>query len=322
MFQKEFLDRIKKRLPPNSSVIEEISEVLNISYDAAHRRTSLKSKLSLSESMVLARRFNISLDGLQETSAIDIVAVHKTASIRNEIDLQKYFERSYNSLVSLSSTKDGRLLYSAKDIPIFYLLEGNLLTRFKCYVWLKLLNPDFSDKKFSNFHPSLSLLTSAKQLASIYNSIHLTEIWDITTVNSTLKQIHFYFEAGLLSIEDALALCTHVEELMIGVAKKVSKNDETFQLFYNELLLMNNQVLVRSGKQQSLYVPFSMLSYYLTSDPHTCEQAHAYFQKQLEHSKLLNTAGEKTQNTFFNKIFSKINALKQLLSASRILDFE
>ncbi len=322
MFQQEFLDRIKKRLPANSSLIEGVAEALDISYDAAHRRTSLKSKLSLEESMVLARRFHISLDKLQEVTSNDIVAVQKTASITNEEELQKYFERSYTSLSSLKASKEGHLLYSAKDIPLFYLLEGNLLTRFKCYVWLKLLNPNFTDKKFSEFHPNLSLLTSAKELASIYSNLTVSEIWDITTINSTLKQIHFYYEAGLLDIEDALQLCTHLEELISGVAKKVSKNNGTFQLFYNELLLMNNQVLVQTPTQQSLYVPFSMLSYYLTSDPHTCEQAFNYFQKQLEHSKLLNKAGEKEQKTFFNKIYSKINSLKQLLSAVENLNFE
>ncbi|MDC8003236.1 hypothetical protein POV27_04195 [Aureisphaera galaxeae] len=316
------MNRIRKRLPANTSLIEEIAEALDISYDAAHRRTSLKSKLSLEESMQLARRFHISLDGLHDVSSQDIVAVQKTASIRSEEDLQKYFERSYISLSSLKASEESHLLYSAKDIPLFYLLEGNLLTRFKCYVWLKLLDPTFSNKKFSHYHPSLPLLTAAKELGGIYGDLTISEIWDVTTVNSTLKQIHFYFEAGLLEIEDALVLCSQIEELITNLSQKVSKSRHGFQLYYNELLLMNNQVLVQTKSQQSLYVPFSMLSYYLTSDSSMCEQANDYFQKQLEHSKLLNTAGEKEQNTFFNKMYSKIEALKQLLSAYQVLDFE
>lgn len=323
MYQQEFLDRIRKRLPQNTSLIEVIAEALDISYDAAHRRTSLKSKLSLEESMRLARRLHISLDGLQEVGTSDVVAVQKTASINNEETLQKYFERSYNSLLPLK--KEGNtnhLLYSAKDIPLFYLLEGDLLTRFKCYVWLKLLDPTFSSKKFSDYYPALSLLTVAKELGRIYHSLNITEIWDTTTINSTLKQIHFYFEAHLLALEDALELCNQIRDLVSKLKLKIVTKQNHYQLYYNELLLMNNQVLVYSDHNQFLYVPFSMLSYYLTSDPNTCEQASDYFSKQLEHSKLLNTAGEKEQNTFFNKMYSKIDALHKLLTAYQALDFE
>lgn len=322
MYQQEFLNRIRKRIPDNTSLNEVIAETLDISYDAAHRRTSLKSKLSLEEGMQLARRFHISLDGLQEVMANDIVAVQKTTSITNESELQKYFERSYISLVPLKKHKDSKLLYSAKDIPLFYLLEGSLLTRFKCYVWLKLLDPTFSNRNFSEYNPSLSLLTAAKELGGIYSALNISEIWDITTVNSTLKQIHFYFEAGLLAIDDALALCTQIKELISNIAAKVIPNQNNYQLYYNELLLMNNQVLVSVENKRSLYVPFSMLSYYLTKDPSTCKQAQKYFNKQLEHSKLLNTAGEKEQKTFFHKIYAKIEALEKLLTAHQILDFE
>ncbi|MEL6812085.1 MAG: hypothetical protein AAFP76_12195 [Bacteroidota bacterium] len=322
MFQQALLDRIRKRLPSNTSLIDGIANALDISYDAAHRRTSLKSKFSLAESMQLARRFNISLDGLLEVSSQDTVAVQKTTPIHCESDLQAYFERSYKSLSWVASQTDSSLLYSAKDIPLFYLLKGDLLTRFKIYVWLKLLDPTMAHKRFSQLHPKLATMASAKQLGGIYEQLEVKEIWDVTTVNSTLKQIHFYLEAGMLATEVAIELCHAVQELIHELAMKVGRKDSGLSMYYNELLLMNNQVLVQTPRQQSLYVPFSMLSYYLTNDEITCKQAETYFMKQLEHSKLLDQAGEKERNSFFNKILAKVDALKQLISAKQLLDFE
>jgi len=44
-------------------------------------------------------------------------------------------------------------------------------------------------------------------------------------------------------------------------------------MYYNELLLMNNTVMVKTPTVKSLYIPFTILSYYKTSDIYTCSQA-------------------------------------------------
>lgn len=320
MFQKQFLREVQHQIPKNTSLIEAVATALDISYDAAHRRTSLKSKFSLEESILLSKYYNISIDKLFETTSDDFVALEKTKLIENEAGLEFYFRQSYLSLESLLKQKDSQILYSAKDIPLFYTINDSILSRFKIYVWLKLLDKDFKPRVFEAYAPSISLLESGKRLGDLYKNLNITEIWDITTVNSTLKQIHFYYQSGQLTNESALRLCNSLTELIQTISSKIKTN--LYQLYYNELLLMNNNVLVSTSKQELLYVPFSFLSYFVTGDKLTCEQAKNYFDKQLLHSKLLNSAGEKEQHIFFNKIYYKINALKQLIEATQTLDFE
>ena len=322
MLQTEFLGILKEKLPSGTSLNEAIAQALDISYDAAHRRSSMKSKFSLAESVLLAKAYGISLDALFATTNQHMVVVEKTATITSEEQLTDYFNASYESLVNLGKGSRSSLLYSAKDLPIFYLLSGDILTRFKCYVWLKLLGDSLVNIHFSSFQPKLATVEAAKKLSSVYEKAPVAEIWDITTVNSTLKQIHFYYEAGLLVLEDAMALCSAVKKVVENVFQKMQSKDTPFTLYYNELLLMNNQVLVTMDSQRLLYIPFSMLSYFLTNDVRTCEQASVYFKQQLDHSKTLHTTGEKEQHTFFNKIFRKIEALEQLLSATQALDFQ
>jgi len=322
MFQTTFLAYLKAQLPKNTSVIDAVATALDISYDAAHRRVSLKSKLSLDESVALAKYYNVSLDRLFETTANEFVTIEKTKQIENETELQHYFEDSYQSLLPLLKQKDSTILYSAKDIPLFYNLNGDALSQFKYYVWLKLLNPKLASKSFDNFAPSPSLIEAGKQLGSLYNTLNTQEVWDITTINSTLKQIHFYFQAGQISAKSALQLCDLLKQLITSIFNKLTSEDHPFLLYYNELHLMNNNVLVSTPNNQMLYVPFTLLSYYKTEDRHTCEEAKRFLKKQLQNSKLLNTAGEKERNRFFNKLFSKIEALKQLVAATQLLDFE
>lgn len=322
MFQKQLLEKLKSELPLGTSLNEAIATALDMSYDAAHRRTSGKSKFSLEESVILAKYYDLSLDRLFENTKDDIIAVEKTKPIHNEEELQIYFDNSYQSLQPLLNQNESRILYSAKDIPLFYTLESNLLSRFKMYVWLKLLDPTMASKGFENFSLNISTLKSAKELGSLYQNLNITEIWDVTTVNSTLKQIHFYNEAGHIDNSTALKLCKDLKQLVYNISEKVIPNSEKYLFYYNELLLMNNNVLVSTPHQQSLFVPFTILSYYQTSDKITCQEAEGFLNKQLQSSKLLNTAGEKEKLSFFNKLYTKIEALYQLIEATQVLDFE
>ena len=321
MEQTQLLKAIRNVLPANTSLIEAVAGTLDISYDAAHRRTSLKSKLSLSESVALVKRYNLSIDRLFAVTTSNWVSVEKTSAIHNEEELQLYFEKSYDNLAPFLKKKDCRLIYSAKDIPIFYDLKSDTMMRFKLYVWLKLLDPNFHSTSYTDFTPRIDTLQIAKRLGHLYDDLPITEIWDLTTINGTLKQIHFYFKAGHLTEKDAITLTTILKETISHIAQRILP-DPTYTLYYNELLLMNNNIYAAIGDQQSLYIPFTLLSYYRTSDRATCMQAKAYLDKQLQHSKLLNTAGEKERNAFFNKIHKKIQALEHLIRAAEALDFE
>lgn len=322
MFQDALFQQLQEKLPSHSSLIDAVATALQVSYDAAHRRVSQKSKLSLSEGVQLAKYYHLSIDRLAGHSEVHHVVVEKTKHINSEEELQRYFENSYHSLTPLLRQKESRIIYSAKDLPIFYTLSGDLLSNFKIYVWLKLLDTNLEYKSFENFVPSISLIQAGKQLGSLYHDLSTTEIWDITTVNSTLKQVHFYHQAGLISTPTALELCEALKKLIHHITLKLKSNTAEYLLYYNELLLMNNNVLVSTPLQQSLYVPFTILSYFKINDPITCKQAEAFLNKQLLSSKLLNMAGEKERNAFFSKIHKKIDALSELIKASQVLDFE
>jgi hypothetical protein len=313
---------ITRSIPQGTSLNEAIASALDISYDAAHRRTSGKCKLSLDEALKLAAHFNCSLDALQEVETKNIVAVQKTAIIESAQDLENYFRQSTASIKELSKVEGVHMYYSAKDIPIFHTLDGTVLTRFKIYVWLRLLSPDFENTSFHTFNLPLSTLEAAKELGLLYKSIPKTEIWDTTTFNSTLKQIHFYFQAGLLEGALAKVLCGELSALMAKTRSNLKSTTENYNIYHNELLLMNNTVLITSPYQKAFYVPFTFLSYFLATDKRTCDQAESYIQKQLKNSKLLNTAGEASRNLFFNKISKRIDALETLVAAQEIVDFE
>jgi len=322
MFQQTLLQHLQKELPTNSSLIEAVALALQISYDAAHRRVSLKSKFSLDESIILAKYYNLSLDRLYETTDANFITVEKTKNISNEEELTNYLEESYASLIQILNQKDCEIIYSAKDIPLFYTISDDILSKFKMYVWLKLLDKNYANKSFEEFNPSLSLTLAGKQLANLYNNLNTIEIWDITTINSTLKQIYYYFKAGQIQTETALEICKKLKKLLNNIALKLDNKEYSFSVYYNELHLMNNLVLVNTPNSQILYIPFTLLSYYKTEDKLTCLEAKIFINKLLKESKLLNTVGEKERNIFIGRMIKKVDALYQVIKATDVLDFE
>ena len=62
------------------SLNDEIANILNISYDAAHRRSSSKAKFSFEEALELAKHYQISLD--QFLGAENQMVVKRTQPIK------------------------------------------------------------------------------------------------------------------------------------------------------------------------------------------------------------------------------------------------
>jgi len=60
----KFIEHLKKVAPKNMSLVDEIAEILGLSNDSAYRRLRGETALSLDETMLLCKKFRISLDML------------------------------------------------------------------------------------------------------------------------------------------------------------------------------------------------------------------------------------------------------------------
>ena len=209
--QELLLKAIRKQLSANS-LNDEIATVLNISYDAAHRRVSGKSKFSIEETVTLSNFYKISMDALfiQKENVI----IKKTIEITSLRDMLLYFKKSAIQISELTNSPNSVLYYSAKDIPLFYFMEGTIMSKFKAYVWLLLQNPNEAKEKFENFVIDESFMEHMLQLKKIYENVKVIEVWNDTTINSSLQQVSYFFEAGLLSFKSAMALYVDLKRIL------------------------------------------------------------------------------------------------------------
>ncbi len=302
--QESFLKVIRSKISKSDSLIEEIASILEISYDASHRRISQKSKFSIDETIKLANHFNISLDNL--FSKREKVIVEKTIEIENLKDMLQYFKASAQQVEILTKNPKTTLYYSAKDIPLFYFMDGTILSKFKAFVWLNLLNTNQKKVSFENFVIEESFSEYMQTLKKAYETTQVNEIWNDTTINSSLQQILYFYEAGLLNLKNANALCKDLKRI-INLIQERCNNDSNFALYYNELILLNNNMLIETEEKLTMFVPYTLLGYFITDNEDSCKNVHQFFKQQITNSIPLGQSGIREQNLFFNRAIRKID---------------
>lgn len=304
-YQESFLKAIRSKVSKSISLIDEVASVLEISYDASHRRISEKSKFSIDETIKLADHFNISLDNL--FSKKEKVIVEKTIEIETLKDMLQYFKTSSEQIELLTKNPKTTLFYSAKDIPLFYFMDGTILSKFKAFVWLNLLNTDQKKVAFENFVIEESFTEYMQKLKNVYDNAIVNEVWNDTTINSSLQQILYFYEAGLLNLKNANALCKDLKRIINSIQEKGNRPNSNFTIYYNELILLNNNMLIETEEKLTMFVPYTLLGYFITDNIDSCKNVHQFFKQQIINSKALGTSGIKEQNLFYNRAIRKID---------------
>ncbi len=316
--QELLLKAIRKQLSKETSLIDEIATILNISYDASHRRVSMKSKFSIDETVLLCNRYGIAMDAVFGNKTN--VLFNKSKEVKCLDDLILYFKDSVENLKEFKNS-NATMYYSAKDIPLFYTIGGTLLSKFKLYVWLNLLIGKENIAAFESFQLTQQLQEYTSELQAIYNELSIHEIWNDTTINSSIQQIYYFFESGLLTTENAIFLYEDVKNILKQLEEKCSKNQPNYHLYFNELLILNNNVLISNADKNKLFIPYTMLGYFITIDLNTTKNAAAYFLDQLKNSKSLNLSGPRDRKLFFNKATQKVDYYLNRVNNHFSIDF-
>lgn len=305
MHQELLLKEIRKKIG-DKSLNDEIANILNISYDAAHRRTSLKAKFSFEEALELAKHYQISLN--QFITSDHQIVVQKTSGVTETEDLQSFFQNNLNVFENLPLSDGITIYYSAKDIPFFYTLSDTLLSRFKIYVWMNLLNAKQVFMPFLKFSPP-SFETNTKELKKKYEEQNVVELWNNMTISSILQQISFYYDTGLLQKIEAKIILDELKELIEYIEQK-TENNPKFHLYENELMHLSNDIFFHHPKQSLFAIPTNMFGYILINDAKTCSETLNYFEHQIKNSKSMATSGNRDRKIFFNKMYEQIENLK------------
>ncbi len=321
----KLFETIREKSAKNISFIDEAADVLDISYDAMYRRLNGKTTLSFTEAILLAKRFKISINSLYSLDE-DIFVLKRT----NENTIEgatQFFEQASKSIKMFAQFKRTELMYAAKDVPIYYLPEDSLFTKFKLYVLSGSFKENGANIKFNDFIPPMSLIKAANNYQNSYKNIHITELWNDATINSNLYQIYYFFESKLLGKKEALELCSDLMKIINNIEKKAieeiceGSEKKEYKLYFNRFTTLNNSSLFKTERIKILLITYTHLSYIKIDDKKTCEESDLFFERQKQLSKKISGVGEIERNLFFNSMYEKIDQLKQQIEVKSSITF-
>ena len=310
-----FIAQLKNKIPENISITEEIASILGINYDAAYRRLKGKVDFSLHETVLLSKKFDISLNELFQVGEENTYLIKESNSIKNLDDFNNYLKRLNQELTPFTNCKDCSLLVSAQEFPMSYFFDNPLLIRFKLFIWSSILDflPTGERNSFSDFLVSDETIESAKSVGESYSKANVTEIWSFSTVNNVLQQLLYFYKMRQINTNDAVELCHALTESLKKIQNKTinggKSRDVKYNLYSNDMLMMNNSLLFKYKDKRRLAYPYAHLKLFIIENQKVCKDQEDYIHSQILHSNCITSASTSEHANFFNFKYDKINII-------------
>lgn len=327
--QVQIFQHIKAKLPSHISLVDELAQVLDVSTDSAYRRIRGEKPISLEEICKLCVRFQLSLDQLLNLQSSALVFsgnfVHPSS-----FQFDQYLQSAIQHVKYMTGFKDKKLYYLCKDIPIFHHYHFREVAAFKYYVWMKgIFNvPEMQNKKFSLKDYPEEIFELGKKSLNIYNQIDSVEIWNLETINSSLRQVDYYLDTGLFeNEEEAILIYEAYEKLMAHLDKQAtlgnkfkidqppSETSGKYQLYLNELVIGDNSVLALLDGSKVAFIIHSVINVMTTRDARFCDNLNDCVQNLIKRSTMISSYSERERERFFKYLSKRIEARKQSLKA-------
>jgi hypothetical protein len=273
--------------------------------------------IDLEEIQKLCIHYKISMDQLLHLESDCFIFSGKLTD-GSDKSFENWLENMHLQFQWVNNFEQKHLYYLMKDIPPFVHFQVPELAAFKFFFWMKSIlhyenlkgvKFDFNDPRYEPFH------VIGKKIIQLYSQVPTTEIWNIESINSTLRQIDFYREAGSFKKkEDARLLYTKVSELIthierqaeLGVKFNIGQEPgpkaPEYRMFVNELILGDNTIMLQAGNARITFLNHSVLYLVNTYDEHFNNAMFNNLENLMKKSTMISKIGEKERVNFFNRI--------------------
>lgn len=320
--QLAFLQKIKATLPAHYALVDELADLLGTSNDSAYRRMRGETLLSIEEIFKICSHFKVPFETTTHPNSDDVTFTYRRLRDQPE-GFSKWMEAMLGNVLRIAQVPNSSILYAANDIPIWHHFNNDELIAFKLFYWQKsILNvPQLEGKKFNPDLLNPDDIQKASEMLKAYNQINSTEIWTEDTVNSTLKQVEYFWESGFFnSQEEALRMCDHIQEELNLLKQKAEKNSkligkgesetENFTLYQSEVMIGNNSILATLGSQKIAYSSYNTFNMMATQNEGYITESESWIKNLTRKSILISGVNEKQRHRFFRILDEKIDDLR------------
>jgi hypothetical protein len=325
--QTAFFKHLKEKLPNHLSMVDEVATLLNISYDSAYRRIRGEKTLGFDEIQILADHYKVSIDQFLGLTT-DAFLFSGSLINRERFEMSEHLNKMANMLAYIASANKKQIYYFSKDLPFFYNLALPELAAFKCYFWSR-YNLNYTDFYKSHFLISdyIDLFNEpSKKILGLYMQIPSAEVWNVDSINVTIREIDYYRESKIFSsVQDIITVYECLEKLVDHIEQQVEygakfpfgKPDLSrkikYAVFINEIGFGDNSVLVQVNNERMVFLNHNIINYVMVTDERFVEYSWQTMNTVLKKSTLISEAGDKDRELFFDTLRQRIHDKKKLV---------
>lgn len=326
--QQQLFSQIKNRVAEHVSAVDEIAGLLEISADSAYRRMRGEKPITLEELYKLCSHYHISVDQMMNIQTDAFQFQGKLINADN-FRFDEYLLNTLNTMAYITSFKQKEFYTLCKDIHLFRHFQYRELAAFKYYFWIKTIYrfKDIKSKKFSFDEYDDSLYNIGRKILSHYIQMDAVEVWNLEAINASIRQIEYYRDGRMFeSDHDVLKIYESLEKLLGHMEKQAilgyqfddqdpeQKPRGAFQMYFNEVLLLDNSTFAVLDGQKISYMIHSVINFMTTRDSRFCENHFAHVQNLIQKSTMISSQSEKERARFFKILRERIEKRKEALS--------
>jgi hypothetical protein len=326
--QQKLFNVIKARMEGVVSQVDEIASVLDISTDSAYRRMRGEKQVSFEELITLCTKYRVSVDqilGIQTGTFSFMGELLNEKTHRYEDFLKGMMQR----MGHFASTPKKQFYYLCKDVPMFHHWQCRPFATFKYFFWMSILVyfPEFRNRKVAMEEYADELWELGQKTLFYYNLMDSFEVWNMESLNATLRQIEYYRDVRMFkSDSDALLIyeslqktLNHIEEqarlgYKFDIEDREKKPLGKFALYFNEIIILDNSMLIVQDNSKMAVVQHTVINYMLTRDITFCEHLEQYINNLMRRSTLISETSEKERSAFFHNLQERIERRKEKLN--------
>ncbi len=319
--QKELFEKLKPLIPKGKTLAEYIGDILYLSNDSVYRRLRCETQLTITELKAICDHFGLSADTLISLRKENQITCQVGRVGSSPLSFIAFLNGIHRELNSLKQYSDPKIIYSGKDIPLFYNMLFPKLFAFKYYMWMQVFaqSPEFMQKDFDPEIKDPEVLEAAHKVLGLYNSIPTVEIWNAENINSLLIQIEFYKHSKFFGdpghinrlYDEVDELINHIEKQAEAGCKFLPEENPdimpgTFSMFVNKVSLSDNIIWLKSGDRRMTYINYTVLNFISTGDYAFCVEVEKYLGNILRRSTQISLENMKMRTIYFNQQRQKV----------------
>lgn len=323
--QELFIQRLQENLRPGESLAQVLADLLDISLDSAYRRINSKTSFSIDEAIWVANEFDLSLDSLldphQEKASVIFQDLQPTFE-----SFGQYLELLHQNLKQIKRDPESKLYYSCLDIPIFLNLSSPVIGAFKIFYWMHSIM-EVPELQGRTFNPSIipaEFIEKGLQIFKTYSEINSVEMWTQNTLNSTLRQVEYYHQAGYIrDAEVSEAIYNDLNQLVDRLNTMAEKGckvidripeaheKDNFALYESDIELTGNGAIAVAGGRKRSFIGHLTFHTLVSDHKQLNEKTLAWYLGLMRKANLISSVSAKHRYQFIRHLKSELQNSKE-----------